>query len=821
MKKAKNKYKYYFIGLLALLAQGCLGTRHLGENEYLLYRQQAKAPRHISKPRVLELTRIEPNRKFLGLPIHLLVQVHYLGKKHFRPEKLEARKNRKIERIDNRLSKTTRTKRINNLQFRKQQIQTKFNDRIQNGNVVMQWGEPLVVLDSQKIKLAVENISSYLFNNGYFRNLVQFEVVPLHFPRTRAVRYLVEPGPVYVIDSVFYSYPDSTMASLLKNTLSHTFLRPGEPYSQDNLLKERERIDLTLRDQGYYDFSQQYIEFQVDTVSARPYKVWIKLIINRPEKRGYHKRFVISQVNFTTDAALSRPGETRKLETYRNINFYAYENIYNLKILSQRLFIHPGELFSRQQTLNTQRQLANLDIFKFVNINYDTTGGQFIANVFASRFDRYQWSNEIGLSVTQGFPGPFYNISFKKRNIFRGLENFEMNGRIGYEGVAAATELGNVYQSVEAGVNASLLFPQFLWPLSEETRYKLGKVNPRTKTTLGFAYTDRPEYKRASTSLNITYSWENQRIRRFDFTAANLSVINSNLRSDFGQLLDSLFENQGNTLKFSFQPSYVSFTGFGMSWNHNNYGNLQENSVYLRWSVESGGTLQNFFSIPLIENRNLQTFRYLRLQADFRRLQIIDKSTVVAMRFNGGVGYSYGNNRALPYEKYFFAGGSNSVRAWRPRRLGPGSYRPELSTNPDRDGLYRYQFEIPGEILLEGSIELRRKLFGFFEGALFVDAGNVWLFTERTKQDGDGNPVENGNSKFRFDSFYKELGVGTGFGFRFNFTFLILRFDVGIKVYDPARPEGDRFVLDKAKFTRPFGVNREPVIFNLGVGFPF
>lgn len=353
-----------------------------------------------------------------------------------------------------------------------------------------------------------------------------------------------------------------------------------------------------MRDQGYYDFSQQYIEFQVDTVSARPYKVWIKLIINRPEKRGYHKRFVISQVNFTTDAALSRPGETRKLETYRNINFYAYENIYNLKILSQRLFIHPGELFSRQQTLNTQRQLANLDIFKFVNINYDTTGGQFIANVFASRFDRYQWSNEIGLSVTQGFPGPFYNISFKKRNIFRGLENFEMNGRIGYEGVAAATELGNVYQSVEAGVNASLLFPQFLWPLSEETRYKLGKVNPRTKTTLGFAYTDRPEYKRASTSLNITYSWENQRIRRFDFTAANLSVINSNLRSDFGQLLDSLFENQGNTLKFSFQPSYVSFTGFGMSWNHNNYGNLQENSVYLRWSVESGGTLQNFSQYP-------------------------------------------------------------------------------------------------------------------------------------------------------------------------------------------------------------------------------
>ncbi len=815
------KSKYYFLIAMAWLLQGCLGTSHLSDGEYLVYRQQIKAPRYINKSRMAELTKIETNRKFLGLPVHLLAEIYYLGKQHYNPQKLEQRKNHKLDKLDKKISRTTRAKRINNLQFRKQQIQAKFDDRLQNGNVVMQWGEPLVVLDSTKINQAVQNIENYLFNSGYFRAQAAFQVLPAHFPKTKTIRYNIRPGPVYVIDSVFYSYPDSVMQNLLSYAGGSFLLRPGDPYNQNNLLKERERIDLFLRNNGYYDFSQQYIEFQVDTLSPSPYKVWIKVIINKPERRGYHKRFVISQVNFTTDAAQTRPGESRRQETYRNINFFAYENIYNLKILSQRLFIHPGDLFSRQQTLNTQKQLANLDIFKFVNINYDTTGGQFIANIFASRFDRYQWSNEVGLSVTQGFPGPFYTLSFKKRNIFRGLENLELNGRIGYEGVAAATDVGNVYQSVEAGVNASLLFPQFLWPLKEETRLRLGHVNPRTKTTLGYTYTDRPEYKRSATSINIVYSWENQRIRRFDFTAAALSVINSTLRPDFRQLLDSLFQYQGNTLRFSFQPSYVSYTGFGMSWNHNNYGNLQENSVYLRWSVESGGSLQNLLSIPAVENRNLETFRYLRLQADIRRLQIIDKSTVLAIRFNGGVGYSYGSNKALPYEKYFFAGGSNSVRAWRPRRLGPGSYRPEPSDNPARDGLYRYQFEIPGEILLEGSMELRRKLVGFFEGAVFVDAGNVWLFSERIKQDGDGNPVENGNSKFRLNTFYKELGIGTGFGLRFNFTFLILRFDVGIKVYDPARPEGDRFVLDKMKFRRPFGPNREPVIFNLGVGFPF
>jgi outer membrane protein assembly factor BamA len=378
-----------------------------------------------------------------------------------------------------------------------------------------------------------------------------------------------------------------------------------------------------------------------------------------------------------------------------------------------------------------------------------------------------------------------------------------------------------VYKSVDAGINASLTFPQFLLPLKEETRYRLGRLNPRTKAQLGFNYIDRPEYIRSATTFNYLYSWENQRIRRFDLTIASLSIINSTTDPAFQNLLDSLFTYQGNTLKYSFDPSFVSSVGFAMSWNHNNYGNLEENSTYIRWSVESGGTLQGLFTFPIVERRDLQTFRYIRLNADVRRINVIDKHTVVAYRLNAGAGYSYADDEVLPYEKYFFAGGSNSVRAWRPRRLGPGSYRPEPSTNPEDDGLYHYQFEQPGEILIEGSVELRRKLFGFVDGAVFIDAGNVWTFKPRVKTDSEGDVVENGNSEFKLRGFVRELGVGTGFGLRFNFSFLILRFDAGIKIYDPARLEGDRYVLNKAKFFGPFGVNREPVIYNVGVGFPF
>ena len=127
----------------------------------------------------------------------------------------------------------------------------------------------------------------------------------------------------------------------------------------------------------------------------------------------------------------------------------------------------------------------------------------------------------------------------------------------------------------------------------------------------------------------------------------------------------------------------------------------------------------------------------------------------------------------------------------------------------------------PGDIILEGSVELRKKLFGFVEGALFVDGGNVWTFKARTKKDENGDLVDNGNSKFMVNQFYREIGVGTGFGLRFNFSFLILRFDVGIKVYDPARDEGARWVLDNAKPFKPFGVDKEPMIYNIGIGYPF
>jgi outer membrane protein insertion porin family len=759
--------------------------------------------------------------------------MYYAGLKRYDTAVFQRKKREVIRKFDAKIEKdSTNQRRVRNLQFRKQKKIDKYDNRLTEGNQFMQWGEPLAIYDSTLEKLTIGRFQGYLFAEGYFQNKVTTRVVSFKkfgFKKLVGVTYIVDPGPVYVIDTVFYRVRDSAVYEVIRKQQPYSLLKRGERYQEKNLSGERERLDLLMKDNGYFDFSRQYVDFDIDTAMRGDKKLAIMITIRDPVKHA-HRQFFIDSVRFTTDAGVMLPGH-RTTRSYRDVQYHYFEDNYNLKILSQRIFINPGNLYNRTNTFNTQRQLANLDAFKFVNINYDTSGGRFIANIFTSPMDRYEWSNEIGVNVTQGYPGPFYNINFKKRNIFKGLENFELNGRIGIEGVASATKELNLYKSTEAGVNAALIFPQFLWPFRSATQIRMGKYNPKTRVSLGYSFTDRPEYTRTSTTFSNTYTWQNTRQTTFSAALTNISLINSTISPQFDSVLHRL-DSLGNfNLVNSFKPSFVSSMIFGITWNHN-YGIADKNSTFIRSQLELGGTSFNGLLNPgFITRQGLQYFQYIRFNFDFRKIKILTKWATLAYRINTGIAYSYGKNKSLPYEKFYFAGGSNSVRAWRPRRLGIGSAPPPESKTAKSDGLYDYQFEKPGEMLLEGSIELRSNLVGFIDGAIFIDAGNVWSFRQ-TKSDiaEDGTTTSSGNSQFRLNKFYREFGVGTGFGLRFDFTFLILRLDVGIKVFDPARPEGSRFVLNNAKFFKPFATQnadgsfsnfKEPVIFNVGIGYPF
>ena len=756
----------------------------------------------------------------MGLPINSLVWMHHEGEKRYHQQKFIDKKTKAEQKYDKKIASTKRQGKINQLQYKKQQKVDALNKKIQNGNNFMQWGEPATVFDSASIVASVDKIGNYLFTKGYFKNNVSFTTQ--EFKKRVSVTYMISPGRPYYYDTIFYQVPDDQVLSLLVKEQNLSLIKKFDQYDQSKLNKERERIDIFLKDRGYYDFTRQYIEFAVDTSYTHDHGIALEIEIKNPPRRGFHKRFEVDSIIFQTDAAVKAiDNMKRKSNPYRDITFSYFQNQYSKKVLAQRVFIHKDSLYNRSKTFNTQRQLANLDIFKFININYDTSGGKFITNIFSSPLDRYSWSNEAGVTVTQGFPGPYFSTSFKKRNVFRGLEIIELNGRFGFEGVASATNQNNFYKSTEAGVNGSIIFPQFLFPFKESKAYQLGRYNPRTRLLAGYAYTDRPEYRRSITTLSDTYTWENTQTTQYSFTLISLNVIRSTLDPAFDSLLINLQQNQGNNLRNSFKPSFVSSMIFGVTWNPNNYGNTERSSFYIRAQAETGGTLFNLARPKYITDTGLELYKYLRVSLDVRRTKVITKNTLLAYRINTGIGYSYSDNKVLPYEKYFFVGGSNSIRAWRPRRLGLGTVPPTLAANPKADGLFDYSYEKPGDIMLEGSIELRRKLFGFVNGAVFIDAGNVWSFRElQSSGESPTKATWEGSSKFN-KTFYKGFGVGSGFGLRFDFSFLVLRLDVGIKVYDPGREEGDRFVLNKFRFFKPFGIDREPVIYNVGIGYPF
>jgi outer membrane protein assembly factor BamA len=202
----------------------------------------------------------------------------------------------------------------------------------------------------------------------------------------------------------------------------------------------------------------------------------------------------------------------------------------------------------------------------------------------------------------------------------------------------------------------------------------------------------------------------------------------------------------------------------------------------------------------------LEFYQFLKSSVDFRHYFPYGRESTFAFRINMGAAKPYGaiSENTLPYEKYFFAGGSSSIRAWAPRRLGPGNF-----AATDDNGELNYDFEQFGEIIFETSVEVRRNLVNFLDGALFVDAGNIWVFDQTPEREG---------ANFEFNRFYKEIAIGTGAGLRIDFSFLILRLDIGFKLYDPAQPEGERWTADKWNLA---GGNNYSPTYNIGIGYPF
>ncbi|RZS97625.1 BamA/TamA family outer membrane protein [Cecembia calidifontis] len=792
-----------------ILISSCSLTKGLKEGEYLLYDIDVHGNKLTNKNDLLSLARQDPNTRIPLLNTSIGVSLYRFGewtydslkplekKARYEQERLELLR---LETTSEGLSKKQQ-KRLNKVN----NILSSLNKKIEFGNFFMRTGNPRVILDSAKTEESRRQMANFLLNNGFFDAKTDFEVKT---KRKKAyVTYLIEENSPYLVDTFYTRSDDENIYLILENSANKSNIKLSSRYDQSAITRERQRVEDILKDNGYYTFSRSYIEYNVykDTVEK---KVDIEQVIRKPVFADKHQVFFLDSVYFSIDPPSTEFFDEGKKSTYRDINFEFYEDKYSEKIIASRIFLNKGDLYKRTDVIETQRQLANLDLFRFVNIAFDTLGNVLRPKIFTQPNQKYLVTNQLGASITEQVPGPFFSHSLRNRNLFRGAEIFEFFFRAGLEGVVSATGEGGVFRSRELNTSASVIFPQFLFPFNQSSLQKFGRYNPNTRTLIGYNYVNRPEYIRESVNGIVAYNWNTRNLRQqYTFNVLDANFIRSNLNRDFRQLLEDL-QNQGNNLINSFLPSYVSSISGQVIINFNQYGLFQKNRASLwRIFLESGGTTLNFFNEDFINNRNLAYFQFLKFQSDFRRYIPLSRNQTFAYRLNLGMARPYGiSNGVLPYEKYFFAGGSTGIRAWQPRRLGPGSFTPETL----EDGTFDYRFEQPADILFEGMFELRSKLYGYFDGAFFIDLGNSWTFQEDLTRPG---------ANFEFDRFWREIAVGTGLGLRMDFDFLVFRLDMGVKAVDPARPIGERFIL--GNFFKSFLGARGQTVFNIGIGYPF
>lgn len=784
-------------------------TKGLKEGEYLLYDVEIKGAKRVLKSDLQDLVRQSPNTRIPLLNTSVGVSIYRFGEWTFDRSKVLAKIKDYEEEKEKLLLKESEVdelgkadrKRLNRINSNLSSLERK----LEYGNFFMRTGNPRVIYDSSKTEESSRQITFFLYNNGYFDASTSYEVEKKN-KKARVTYFVVENSP-YLVDSFYTRSDDENIYRIILNHQEKSNIKINKNYEQTAISRERQRVEDVLKENGYYTFSRSYIEYNVykDTVEKN---VKIEQLIRKPIYAENHQVYYLDSTYFSIDPPSSEFIDNSENSVYRDINFDLYDDRYSEKIIASRIFLNKGDLYNRSNVIETQRQLANLDLFRFVNIAFDTLGNILKPKIFTQPNQKYQVTNQLGASITEQVPGPFFSHSLRNRNLFRGAEIFELFFRAGLEGVVSATGEGGVFRSRELNTSASVIFPQFLFPLRTNSLQKFGRYNPRTRTLIGYNYVNRPEYIRESVNGIISYNWNTRNLRQqYTINALDANFIRSNLGTDFRELLEGL-QNQGNNLINSFLPSYVSSISGQVIINFNQYGAFQRNKAsLLRIFVESGGTSLNFVKREFIEERSLAYFQFLKFQADFRRYIPLSREQTFAYRLNLGMAKPYGiSNGVLPYEKYFFAGGSTGIRAWQPRRLGPGSFTPEVR----EDGSFDYRFEQPGDILFEGMFELRSKIYGYFDGAFFVDLGNTWTFQE--------NPTRPGGN-FEFNRFWREIAVGTGLGLRMDFDFLVLRLDMGVKAVDPARPIGQRFIL--GNFFNKFLGERGQTVFNIGIGYPF
>ena len=704
-------------------------------------------------------------------------------------------------------------------------------------NLKRKMGEEPVLFNMRDTERSASNLKLYLDSRGYYSSKVDYKVDTTYRRKRAKVAYSLKQGKPYHISSISYDFKDQFLEPIILPDTVNTLLHKGDIFDISVLEAERERIALYLKDRGYYNFSVNNVEYLADTLSGDN-KVGVKVIIKQ-NLTGYNARgeaiydnnvvYRLRNIDIIPhyNAAVAK-SETNYFERFDSIEFRGLNILFSgkqptvrPKVLRGSIPLYPNYLYNYSQVSRTYANLMAMGYFKSARINFEEVSNDLKQNLITLvgvdgkdknapinyTRERYLDCNiyctpalqqgikaELEASTTSSFYGLKAVVGYQNRNIFRGAEMLEVTGTAGYEYMKAPNSKKR--HAMEFGVAAGLSFPRFLL-----ANYALSNniLVPKTKFEVSYNYQDRPYYQRGLSSISWIYSWRNRTNSSFVVRPIGINLV------DVSYIDQKYFNSlQNQYLKHSFQSQLIVAISGSYVLNKQ-YKSAPNNQTTLRANCELSGNLLNglvhLFSKPA-EGENyykllgIRYSQYARADINASHKIMFGKVTALAARLYAGVAYAYGNSDAVPFDRLFYAGGSNSMRGWAPRTLGPGSS--PAPTNV----VYPTQL---GDMKLEANLEFRFPIWDMFHGATFLDLGNIWYIG----REGVSYPD---SSVFHFNSFYKQLAFNTGIGLRLDIKFAILRLDWGIQLHNPNNPEGQQWIHNfKWRNTS----------LNFGVGYPF
>ncbi|MCX7550826.1 BamA/TamA family outer membrane protein [Xanthomarina sp. F2636L] len=820
----------------------CNSVKRVPENEHLLVENNIYVnDKKNNTERVNNLLFQQRNKKIVNIPLRLHIY------NTARPN-IDSIINANID------SKPKKRKRLERF-LSKKQLDKYIETRVGINNWLKNTGETPVIVNKEKTERSEKQLEAYYFNNGWFNVDATSKTDTLENKKA-TINYYVKTGDPYIVDSLSTKIASPIVDSLYNVTKKESFIKKNQQYRTATFANEKERIIREMRNSGVYHFNQDYVYFDMDTINTNK-KVHVELqILNRSirsQDSTFKKPFSIykiKEVNVFTDFSYEKKDlELSDSTKFKNFNLYSFGKMrFKPKAITDAIFITPGDVFRDKDRTNTYRHINNLQTFKHPSIDYiENPDSTLTANILLTPYKKFglNFSAEVSQSNIQSI-GLAFNPSLLMRNVFRGSETLELSA---FGSIGASKDGGDesdpFFDINEIGVDLRLTIPRLFFPFNTE-KIIPKTMFPSTRISISSSSQTNVGLDKQTVSSIFNYKWfaSNLVTNRLDLFniqyVRNLNTDNyfgiyGNSYNELNNISQDIDYNNGNDLNFpsqtdafindvlsgntSLQPGDPDYDDvyainerkirltennliFATNFNYtrDNRENLYDETFSIfRFKVELAGNLFSAISkIASLDKNNTNQYeifnvaysQYVKTEFDYIKHWDLGKKNVLAIRTFAGIAIPYGNSTNIPFSKSFFAGGTNDNRAWTAYSLGPGS----LDSNDEFN---------EANLKLAFNIEHRFNIFESFNGALFIDTGNIWnVFDDVT------------DPKATFTNFasLKDIAVGSGFGLRYDFGFAVFRFDIGFKTYDPSRQENNRWFKD---------YNFSNAVYNIGINYPF